>query len=301
MVFLLKQFYKNTIISDIRHEKTVFLKYLDKLILKILAVPISLNCFINKKFKQDLKGADIVILVNESVMFFSLLYLYYSKKIHKDLKIYLFTMGLFSKQRRGKRFKNLRDKVLIFILNNIDGFFCLGEGEFKHIVQEYKTYEPKFKFINFGIDSDFWSDSDSYDKNERDFILFIGNDLNRDFQFLIDLINTMPNQKFKVLSSRLSYNDFTNNNVEVINGIWENVSDEEIRNLYKHAKLTLPLNVTLQPSGQSIASAMSMGAPVLITNTQGFWDEKLKIITHIFCKTKHLTYTRINTKYSVSC
>ena len=114
-------------------------------------------------------------------------------------------------------------------------------------MQEYKTYEPKFKFINFGIDSDFWSDSDSYDKNERDFILFIGNDLNRDFQFLIDLINTMPNQKFKVLSSRLSYNDFTNNNVEVINGIWwENtISDEEIRNLYKHAKLTiLPLNDT---------------------------------------------------------
>lgn len=195
-------------------------------------------------------------------------------------------MGLFSKQRRGKRFKNLRDKVLIFILNNIDGFFCLGEGEFKHIVQEYKTYEPKFKFINFGIDSDFWSDNDSYDKNERDFILFIGNDLNRDFQFLIDLINTMPNQKFKVLSSRLSYNDFTNNNVEVINGIWwENtISDEEIRNLYKHAKLTiLPLNDTLQPSGQSVAlQSMSMGTPVLITNTQGFWDEEIKNNEHIF-------------------
>ena len=284
--FELKQFYKNTIISDIQHEKSFFLKYLDKLILKILAFPISLNCFINKKFKQDLKGADIVILVNESVMFFSLLYLYYSKKIHKDLKIYLFTMGLFSKQRRGKRFKKLREKVLIFILNNIDGFFCLGEGEYKHIVQEYKNYEAKFKFINFGIDSDFWSDSDSYDKNERDFILFVGNDLNRDFQFLVDLINSMPNQKFKVLSSRLSCNDFTTKNVEVINGIWwkNTISDEEIKNLYKYANLTiLPLKDTFQPSGQSVAlQSMSMGTPVLITKTRGFWDEEIKNNKHIF-------------------
>ena len=185
-----------------------------------------------------MKGADIVILVNESVIFF-LCYIFITVKNSQRFKNLSFYYGIIFKTKRGKRFKNLRDKVLIFILNNIDGFFCLGEGEFKHIVQEYKTYEPKFKFINFGIDSDFWSDSDSYDKNERDFILFIGNDLNRDFQFLIDLINTMPNQKFKVLSSRLSYNDFTNNNVEVINGIWwENtISDEEIRNLYKHTKI----------------------------------------------------------------
>ena len=118
-------------------------------------------------------------------------------------------MGLFSEQRRGNRFKYLRGKVLIFVLNNIDGFFCLGEGEYKYIVQEYKNYEGKFKFINFGIDSDFWSNRDSYDINERDYILFIGNDLNRDFKFLIDLINTMPNHKFKVLSSHLYDNDFT--------------------------------------------------------------------------------------------
>lgn len=195
-------------------------------------------------------------------------------------------MGLFSTQRRGKRFTKLRDKVLIFILNNIDVFFCLGEGEYKHIVKEYKNYEAKFKFINFGIDTDFWSDKEIYKKNERDFILFIGNDLNRDFQFLVELINTMPNQKFKVLSSRLNCNDFINKNVEVINGIWwENtISDEEIKNLYKHAKLTiLPLIDTLQPSGQSVAlQSMSMGTPVLITKTQGFWDEEIKSDKHIF-------------------
>ncbi len=256
------------------------------MILKIFAFPISLNCFINKKFKQDLKGADTVILVNESVMFFSILYLYYSKKINKELKIYLFTMGLFSEQRRGNRFKYLRGKVLIFVLNNIDGFFCLGEGEYKYIVQEYKNYEGKFKFINFGIDSDFWSNRDSYDINERDYILFIGNDLNRDFKFLIDLINTMPNHKFKVLSSHLYDNDFTLKNVEVLNGIWwENtISDKEIKNLYKNAKLTiLPLNDTLQPSGQSVAlQSMSMGTPVLISKTKGFWDEEIKNNEHIF-------------------
>ena len=47
--FDLKQFYKNTIISDIRHEKTVFLKYLDKLILKILAVLYFTKLFYQQK------------------------------------------------------------------------------------------------------------------------------------------------------------------------------------------------------------------------------------------------------------
>ena len=195
-------------------------------------------------------------------------------------------MGLFSNQKRGNRFKYLRDKVLVFVLNNIDGFFCLGEGEYKYIIQKYKSYEAKFKFVNFGIDSDFWSNRQSYDVNERDYILFIGNDLNRDYKFLIDLINTMPNLKFKVLSNRLYDDDFKMKNVEVINGIWwENtVSDEEIKNLYRYAKLTiLPLNDTLQPSGQSVAlQSMSMGTPVLITKTKGFWDEEIENNEHIF-------------------
>ncbi|MEK9885907.1 MAG: glycosyltransferase, partial [Pelagibacteraceae bacterium] len=46
------------------------------------------------------------------------------------------------------------------------------------------------------------------------------------------------------------------------------------KEFYKKARLTiLPIKNTLQPSGQSVAlQSMSMGVPVIITETDGFWD-----------------------------
>ena len=48
----------------------------------------------------------------------------------------------------------------------------------------------------------------------------------------------------------------------------------EIKEFYKKARLTiLPIKNTLQPSGQSVAlQSISMGVPVIITETMGFWD-----------------------------
>ena len=45
--------------------------------------------------------------------------------------------------------------------------------------------------------------------------------------------------------------------------------------MYNKAYLTIvPLKNTLQPSGQSVAlQSMSLGTPVLITKTIGFWDK----------------------------
>ena len=64
----------------------------------------------------------------------------------------------------------------------------------------------------------------------------------------------------------------------LINGNWNNaiLSDEEIRNYYRNAKLViLPIKNSYQPSGQSVAlQSMAVGIPVVITNTKGFWDEK---------------------------
>ena len=54
------------------------------------------------------------------------------------------------------------------------------------------------------------------------------------------------------------------------------ISDNEIKSLYQNALLTiLPLKNSYQPSGQSVAlQSMSMGTPVIISNTEGFWDIK---------------------------
>ena len=97
----------------------------------------------------------------------------------------------------------------------------------------------------------------------------------------------MEEINLKILSTRLNKNDFHFTNVEVINGVWWKnvVSDNEIKDLYEHASMTiLPLKDTLQPSGQSVAlQSMSMGTPVMLTETKGLWDLKnLKNNKNIF-------------------
>ena len=277
--FAIKEINEETYISEIQNIKVFLINYIDKYLQKITRFPISLTCFFNKKLRKDLFKADTILLVNESVMFYSLPFLIVKKILKKDLKIILFTMGLFSDHRK----KNKIDFVRKFILKSvcikyIDTFFCLGEGEYNYMVKSYPSKLEKFKYINFGIDTTFWKDPLEYNSINRKYILFIGNDLNRDYQFLVKLANTLTNVNFKILSSRLNKNDFDFKNVEVIEGVWWKnlVSDNDIKKLYSEALLTvLPLKESLQPSGQSVAlQSMSMGTPVMLTETKGLWDMK---------------------------
>ena len=65
-------------------------------------------------------------------------------------------------------------------------------------------------------------------------------------------------------------------NVEIIKGDWgkKYLSDIELLEQYKSSKICIiPLSEGNQPSGQSVAlQAMSLGIPVVISDTNGFWD-----------------------------
>ena len=67
-------------------------------------------------------------------------------------------------------------------------------------------------------------------------------------------------------------------NVEVIKGNWRsgNLTDLDLLNIYNESILCiLPIQETVQPSGQSVAlQAISAKVPVIITKTSGFWDSK---------------------------
>ena len=63
------------------------------------------------------------------------------------------------------------------------------------------------------------------------------------------------------------------------------MTDSELREIYNNARLTIiPLKESSQPSGQSVAlQSMSVGVPVLISKTAGFWDEEIfENNTHLF-------------------
>ena len=52
------------------------------------------------------------------------------------------------------------------------------------------------------------------------------------------------------------------------------MSDSGLKEKYLDSSLTIiPLKESFQPSGQSVAlQSMSLGIPVMITRTKGFWD-----------------------------
>ena len=106
-------------------------------------------------------------------------------------------------------------------------------------------------------------------------LLFIGNDMNRDYDFIKELAKEMKDFNFVFITQRIKNLNLPN--VQLIQGNWnENkLSDLEIRKIYESSFLTLlPLKQTYQPSGQSVAlQSISMNTPVLLTKTKGFWDD----------------------------
>ena len=87
----------------------------------------------------------------------------------------------------------------------------------------------------------------------------------------------MPEFDFTFVTSNINKNDIRSQNITLIEGQWNKkiLSDEEVKNIYNESILTIiPIKDSYQPSGQSVAlQSMSMGVPVLITETIGFWDK----------------------------
>ena len=118
-------------------------------------------------------------------------------------------------------------------------------------------------------------------------ILFIGNDLNRDFETLYSIASKRTDLEFTVITNTDSKGFSSLKNTKFISGNWREskLSDQFLLDVYQSCDLViLPIRNSTQPSGQSVAmQAMSTGAPVMISKTVGFWDfESFKDNENIF-------------------
>lgn len=240
---------------------------------KISDLPFYGQYLINKKNYKILRDSDDIIFTNQKTAF-SMLPLLLFVKTRKNLNSHVFIMGLFGKEMKYKLKYFFREIFIKILISSSKNLVFLGEGEYKYAMNKYSKYHEKFKFLPFAIDTEFWNYSQK--KLPTKNILFIGNDGMRDYEFLEKLIFNMPNQKFKVVSSKFE-SKIKLNNLELYKGDWgkSNFSDDFIKNLYRQSILTiLPIKNTFQPSGQSVAlQSIAVGTPVMITETEGFWDK----------------------------
>ena len=179
-------------------------------------------------------------------------------------------MGLVDRFKNGIFDKINNRKYLKFI----DSFLFIGRGEMESYKHEISLYIDKCHFINFSIDTNFWKAQNKEILNLKN-LLFIGNDNNRDFEFLNQLVESLSEYEFSVITSNEKFYNKTLSNVSYQKGHWrsEQLSDKEVLEKYLDADLViLPIKNVSQPSGQSVALQAMSTEHCVITNTKGFWD-----------------------------
>ena len=248
-------------------------KSIEKVIIKITKLQIHIFHMTSFKNLNLIMKLDYLVLTNDRLLFSLLPLLLIRKIFKKNLNLTVFAMNMLKEEDL-----NSKNYLKNFILNRayslVNNFIFLGEGESNLAKQFYKSDE-KIKFIPFYVDESFWENKFNH---ERDGILFVGNDSNREFKKVVELANYFKNINFTVISKQISMADFTGENVRFISGSWGNqkITDSELREIYCKSKLVIiPLVESYQPSGQSVTlQAMASKTPVLISSTKGFWDKE---------------------------
>ena len=180
--------------------------------------------------------------------------------------ILFINMGLFVKKPNF-----FRILIYKFILKNIK-LITISRFEYKFLSKYLRSID--IDYMPFGVDHNFW-----YPQKKlltKPYILAIGNDLSRDWEFL----ESSWDESYPLLKIVTSLPIKTSKkNVNIIRGNWhfQTLTDLEIRNLYRDSEFVIiTLKETLQPSGQSVAlQAMACSKAVLITDIKGIWDKDL--------------------------
>ena len=285
--FLNNKYEVNYIIAS---ESTSFiLIFIEKVLRKLTKLPFYMSNYLSWKNIRTLLSSEVLILTNDTIAL-SLLPVLAIHRFIKKGKILVIVMGLLSKPKPDKLSIFLQNITIKLLLKLSFKFIFLGKKEKDLAYKKYQKYADKLKYIPFCIDSNFWK----YDEIEKKYdLVFIGNDGNRDFNFLIDLTNRLSDLKFLVISNnkilKKYFNTLKPDNVDFLVGSLSesDIDDRKLKKLYNSSKISIiPLKETFQPSGQSVAlQSLSVGLPVIITSTGGNWfygekinDEFLKVV-----------------------
>tara|TARA_B100000131_G_C18124005_1_gene613996 strand:+ start:2703 stop:3815 length:1113 start_codon:yes stop_codon:yes gene_type:complete len=249
-------------------------RLLDKIMSRIFSLPFYSSKIVNMENFKTLKKTDHLILVSESTAF-SVLPILLLLRIVKRIKVSLFVMGMYSKELRFKRTKKIHQGIVKFLTLYIDNIFFLGKGELK-IAKKLHRKKQKLHYFPFSIDTEFWTLEEKLDLDKNKKIIFVGNDGNRNISLLESIARSLPKYEFVFVSNLKEVRNIKLPNVKVHKGAWGNnlISDKDLRKIYSEGRLTIiPLKESTQPSGQSVAlQSMSLGIPVIISDTEGFWD-----------------------------
>ena len=251
---------------------------ISKLLRKLTKFPIYIGKIINKKNKKIIDNSNILFFSNQNLFYSAFPYIYLNNS--KNRKNVVFFMGYKNILKKNKKFNVIQNFFFTAVIKKIDNILFLSKSENDLFSKEFPRFSNKANFINFGVDSKYWSRTNK--SNSLDKILFLGNDESRDYKILINIVNKMQDKKFIIISNKINENQFTSNNFNLIKSDWKinKLSDSELKEIMEDVDISIiPIkDGTTQPSGQSVAlQSMAMGIPVMISSFEGFWDNELLV------------------------
>lgn len=275
------------------HGSKLILRFIDKVLRKISNLPFYFCEIVSIKNLKTIFNSEKVLITNDRLAI-SILPIIIFCKLFSKTEFYVIVMGLYDKNR-DIRFVRIIQRLIISLLENlVSKFVFLGKGELDYaVIDSTNKQKSKFIFLPFSIDYEFWNEGKLNNENSNQ-ILFIGNDGNRDYDFVQKVAKELPQFTFLFISKNIDEKNLTNNS-QLVKGSWNNyeLTDSELKQIYKNSfAVILPLQDSYQPSGQSVSlQAMASGVPVIISETKGFWDYKnFKNHEHIiFCKNNDIS------------
>lgn len=275
-----------------QNRKILFIfSIIDKFLSKFISLPFYTRKLVTfKNIKTIFKSSDL-FLINESVGCSSLPILIMLRPF-KKINSNLFVMGLFSKNIKYKKFIFLHNLFIKLLVINVNRVLFLGKGEYLQAIKKYKKLSYKFEYFPWSVDDKFWCSDKKINFIEKKDILFVGNDGNRDVDLLIDIVKNMKRFNFTFVTNIAKLKNHKYDNVNFIEANWalNLISDTKLKSIYESSRITIvPLINSTQPSGQSVAlQSMSLGTPVIISETEGFWDKDK------FKENKHIIFVKNN-------
>ena len=269
-----------------------FLGLVDKVMARIFSLPFYMSHVVNINNYKIIKKTDHIFLINENVGCSVLPMLIFLSR-NKKPKISMFVMGLYSKKQRVPIFRKIHYLIIKVLVSNVDHVLFLGKGELNKAKSIHPKLQEKFIYFPFSVDTEFWRSKDKLDLEKNNKIIFVGNDGNRNASLLIKIAEKLPKIDFIFVTKIKELQKINLPNVTVLSGSWgdQNITDTKLKSLYLESRLTIiPLKETSQPSGQSVAlQSMSLGVPVIISTTEGFWDnEAFNDNIHIFLERENI-------------
>lgn len=234
------------------------------------AVKLGLCLDIVPRFKKDFAEADYIFCPIDAISF-GILYW----KLRGKIKGKVFVL-LQSLAERLKYFEHKKRTVQFVsrLLSAAEAVFTLASNAHEVLHSSFDVPTEKLKTLRFGIDDVFWHERKK-GSPRGDYILSIGNDMNRDYE---TLLKALPANVKAIIVTRRKLPSLPN--VEYR----DKLSDREVEELYHNARaVVIPSTaVTYESSGLSSAlQAMACTAPVIMSSCAAI-EEQFKNNTDVF-------------------